>query len=325
MINRRRFSALATASALLPGIAARSARAQSWPDRPVRFIVPFAAGGPTDAIARIVGEGLSRVWNQQVVVENRGGAGGNIAFEAAAKSDPDGYTMLMGGLSQAVNRSLYRSLNYDPIADFAPVSFICSFSYFMFAPNTLPVTSAKEFIAYAKQNRLTLASPGTGSAPHLCGELFKSMAGIEMTHVPYRGAGPAMNDLIPGRVHLLFSGGATLENAKAGQVRVLGYSGASRTKIAPDVPTIAESGVQGFDVVSWYGIFVPAKTPSDIVNKMSADAAKVLADPAINGKLDHLGYTVASSTPAELGKLLKSEVDKWSRVIKDAGISIGSK
>jgi tripartite-type tricarboxylate transporter receptor subunit TctC len=151
------------------------------------------------------------------------------------------------------------------------------------------------------------------------------MAGIEMTHVPYRGAGPAMNDLIPGRIHLLFSGGATLENAKAGQVRVLGYTGAARTKIEPDVPTIAESGVQGFDVVSWYGIFVPAKTPPDIVNKMSADAAKVLADPAINGKLDHLGYTVASSTPAELGKLLKSEVDKWSRVIKDAGISIGSK
>jgi tripartite-type tricarboxylate transporter receptor subunit TctC len=324
LLNRRRFSALATASALLPGLATRS-RAQAWPDRPVRFIVPFAAGGPTDAIARIVGEGLSRVWNQQVVVENRGGAGGNIAFEAAAKADPDGYTMLMGGLSTAVNRSLYRTLNYDAVTDFAPVSFLCSFSYFMFTPNTLPVASAKEFIAYAKQNRLTLASPGTGSAPHLCGELFRSMAGIEMTHVPYRGAGPAMNDLIPGRVHLLFSGGATLENAKAGQVRALGYTGATRTKIAPEVPTIAESGVPGFEVVSWYGIFLPAKTPPDIINKMSTDTAKVLADPAINSKLDHLGYTVASSTPAELGKLLRSEIDKWSRVIKDAGITIGSK
>jgi tripartite-type tricarboxylate transporter receptor subunit TctC len=271
-----------------------------------------------------VGEGLSKVWSQQIVIENRGGAGGNIAFEAAAKSDPDGYTMLMGGLSQAVNRSLYRSLSYDAITDFAPVSFICSFSYFMFSPNTLPVTSAREFIAYAKQNRLTLASPGTGSAPHLCGELFRSMAGIEMTHVPYRGAGPAMNDLIPGRVHLLFSGGATLENAKAGQVRVLGYSGPSRTKIAPQVPTIAESGVPGFEVTSWYGIFLPAKTPPNIVNKMSADAASVLADPAINGRLDQLGYTVASSTPAELGKLLRSEVEKWSRVVKEAGISIGN-
>jgi tripartite-type tricarboxylate transporter receptor subunit TctC len=151
------------------------------------------------------------------------------------------------------------------------------------------------------------------------------MARIEMTHVPYRGAGPAMNDLIPGRVHLLFSGGATLENAKAGQVRVLGYSGAARTKVAPDVPTIAESGVAGFEVVSWYGIFLPAKTPVEIVEKMSADAAKVLADPAINGKLDQLGYTVSSSTPAELGKLLRSEIDKWGRVIKDAGITIGSK
>ncbi len=324
MINRRRFSALATASALVPGIVTRSSFAQSWPDRPVRFIVPFAAGGPTDAIARIVGERLSRIWNQQVVIENRGGAGGNIAFETAARSDPDGYTMLMGGLSQAANRSLYRTLSYDAIADFAPVSFICSFSFFMFVPNTLPVKSAKEFIAFAKQNRLTLASPGTGSAPHLCGELFKHMAGIEMTHVPYRGAGPAMNDLIPGRVHLLFSGGATLETAKAGKVRVLGYSGASRTKIAPEVPTIAESGVPGFEVVSWYGIFVPAKTPPDIVNRMSADTATALADPAVSGRLDQLGYTAASSTPAELGKMLRSEIDKWSRVIKDAGISMGN-
>ena len=324
MISRRRFSALATASALLPGIATRSALAQSWPDRPVRFIVPFAAGGPTDAIARIVGERLSRIWNQQVVIENRGGAGGNIAFETAARSDPDGYTMLMGGLSQAVNRSLYRSLSYDTIADFAPVSFICSFSFFMFVPNTVPVTSAKEFIAFAKQNRLTLASPGTGSSPHLCGELFKSMAGIEMTHVPYRGAGPAMNDLIPGRVHLLFSGGATLETARAGKVRVLGYTGASRTKIAPEVPTVAESGVPGFEVISWYGIFVPAHTPPDIVTKMNADAVTALADPAVTGRLDQLGYTVASSTPAELGALLRSEIDKWSRVIKDAGISIGN-
>lgn len=324
MISRRRFSALATASALLPGVATRSALAQSWPDRPVRFIVPFAAGGPTDAIARIVGERLSRIWNQQVVIENRGGAGGNIAFETAARSDPDGYTMLMGGLSQAVNRSLYRSLSYDTIADFAPVSFICSFSFFMFVPNTVPVTSAKEFIAFAKQNRLTLASPGTGSSPHLCGELFKSMAGIEMTHVPYRGAGPAMNDLIPGRVHLLFSGGATLETARAGKVRVLGYTGASRTKIAPEVPTVAESGVPGFEVISWYGIFVPANTPPDIVTRMNADAATALADPAVTGRLDQLGYTVASSTPAELGALLRSEIDKWSRVIKDAGISIGN-
>jgi tripartite-type tricarboxylate transporter receptor subunit TctC len=231
--------------------------------------------------------------------------------------------MLMGGLSQAANRSLYKTLSYDTLTDFAPVSFLCSFSFFMFVPNSVPVTSAKEFIAYAKQNRLTLASPGAGSAPHLCAELFKSMAGLEMTHVPYRGAGPAMNDLIPGRVHLLFSGGATLENARAGQVRVLGYTGSKRTKIAPDVPTIAESGVPGFEVISWYGIFVPAKTPTDIINKMSADTAKVLADPAISGRLDHLGYTVASSTPAELGKFLRDEIDKWSSVIKKANISLG--
>jgi tripartite-type tricarboxylate transporter receptor subunit TctC len=322
MISRRRFTALATASALIPTIARRPALAQWSPERPIRFLVPFAAGGPTDAIARIVGERLSKAWNQQVVVENRGGAGGNIAFEMAARADPDGYTMLMGGLSQAINRSLYRSLAYDAITDFAPVSLLCDFSYFMFVANSVPTTSTAEFIAFAKKNKLTLASPGTGSAPHLCGELFKHMAGLEMTHVPYRGAGPAMNDLIPGRVHLLFSAGTSLENARAGQVRVLAYTGSKRTKIAPDVPTVAESGVPGFEVTSWYGIFLPAKTPADIVARMNADVGAALADPAVNGRLDQLGYSVASSSPAELGTLLKAEVDKWSRVVKDAGISI---
>jgi tripartite-type tricarboxylate transporter receptor subunit TctC len=230
--------------------------------------------------------------------------------------------MLMGGLSQAINRSLYRSLAYDAIADFAPVSLLCDFSYFMFVANSVPATSTTEFIAFAKKNKLTLASPGAGSAPHLCGELFRHMAGLEMTHVPYRGAGPAMNDLIPGRVHLLFSAGTSLDNARAGHIRVLAYTGSKRTKIAPDVPTVAESGVPGFEVTSWYGIFLPAKTPADIVTRMNGDVAAALADPAVNGRLDQLGYTVASSSPAQLGTLLKSEVNKWGRVVKDAGISI---
>src|SRR3954447_22231184 len=201
MITRRCF-ALAAASALASGITAKRANALAWPTHPVRIVVPFAAGGPTDVIARIVGERLSKSWDQQVLIENRPGGGTNIANELVARSDPDGHTVLLGGSSQAATRGLYPSLSYDPIGDFAPVAFLCSYSFFMFVPNSLPVKSVSEFIAYGKANKgkLTLASPGTGSSPHLCGELFKHMAGLDMIHVPYRGAAPAMNDLIPGRV-----------------------------------------------------------------------------------------------------------------------------
>ena len=324
MITRRALIRLSTATALAAGVGGRAAHAQTWPTRPVRFIVPFAAGGPTDAIARIVGERLSKIWDQQVVIENKGGAGGNLAFEAAARSEADGYTMVMGGSTLAANRSLYRTLSYDAVADLGPVSAICNFSYFMFVPNAVPARSVQEFIAYARENKgkLTMASPGTGSAPHLCGEYFKRMAGIEMAHAPYRGAGPAMGDLIPGRVHLLFSGGATLENARAGQVRVLGYTGSKRAPTAPDVPTIAEAGLPGFEVASWYGLFVPARTPDHTTRTMNAAAVTALTDPSVVGRLDQLGYAAAASTREELAAHLKADIDKWSRVIKDAGISI---
>jgi tripartite-type tricarboxylate transporter receptor subunit TctC len=289
----------------------------------VRIIVPFAAGGPTDVIARIIAERLSKTWGQQVLIENRPGGGTNIANEMVIRSDPDGHTVLMGGQSQATTRGLYRSLNYDPIGDFAPVAFICGYSFFMFVPNSLPVRSAHEFISYAKSNtgKLTLASPGTGSSPHLCGELFKHMAGLEMLHVPYRGAAPAMNDLIPGRVHLLFSGGATLDNARSGQVQALGYTGAKRSAIAPEIPTIAEDGVPGFNVVSWYGFFVPAKTPSEIVMRMNADTIAALADPSVQGRLAPLGYETKPDTPEQVGAFLRAEADLWSRVIKEAGLA----
>jgi tripartite-type tricarboxylate transporter receptor subunit TctC len=322
MITRRRFNVLAPVSLFLAGTTPDRARAQAWPSRAVHIVVPFAAGGPTDVIARIVGERLSKIWGQQVVIENRPGGGTNIANEAVVRSDPDGHTILMGGQSQATTRGLYRSLSYDPITDFAPVAFICGYSFFMFVPNSLPVKSVSEFIAYAKANKgkLTLASPGTGSSPHLCGELFKHMAGLDMVHVPYRGAAPAMNDLIPGRVHLLFSGGATLDSARSGQVQVLGFTGAKRSKIAPDVPTIAEDGVPGFDVVSWYGFFVPARTPAAIIAKMNADVIAALADPSVEGRLTPLGYESRPDTPEQVGAFLKAETQMWGRVIKEAGI-----
>jgi tripartite-type tricarboxylate transporter receptor subunit TctC len=322
MITRRHLlagCAFAAASAVV-----RGARAQAWPTRPVRLLVPIAAGGPTDVVARIVAEQLSKIWNQQAVVENRGGAGTNLGNETVARSDPDGYTVLYATSSLAVNRSLYRSLGYDAVSDFAPVTHICSFPLFMFVPNTSPAKSVQEFIAQAKAKpgRLTLASPGTGSAPHLAGELFKRMAGIELTHVPYRGAAPVLNDLIPGRVDLYFASGTLLENMRSGQIRGLAVTGRERHPVAPELPTIAESGVPGYQAMSWHGLFVPAKTSAAIVKKMSADTVAALAEPAVKAKLEQLGYTVIGSTPNELAELLRSEIEKWTSVIKQAGIHI---
>jgi tripartite-type tricarboxylate transporter receptor subunit TctC len=320
-ITRRRFNLIASISLLIPS-ADESARANAWPTRAVRIVVPFAAGGPTDVIARIIGERLSKSWGQQVLIENRPGGGTNVANEMVVRSEPDGHTVLMGGSSQATARGLYHALAYDPVDDFAPVAFICGYSFFMFVPNSLPVTSVDEFIGYAKANKgkLILASPGTGSSPHLCGELFKHMAGIDMVHAPYRGAAPAMNDLIPGRVHLLFSGGATLDNARSGQVKVLGYTGAKRAAIAPDVPTIAEAAVPGFNVASWYGFFVPSRTPAEVIRKMNADTIAVLADAGVQGRLAPLGYESRPDKPEQVGTFLKKEAELWGRVIREAGI-----
>jgi len=328
VLTRRRLIALSTGSAVALSLSGRAAWVQmqslDWPNRVVRFIVPFAAGGPTDIVARVVTEQLSKIWGQQAVIENRGGAGTNIGNEMVARSDPDGYTVLFATASLAVNRSLYRSLSYDPIADFAAVSLVSRFSLFMFVPNSLPTKSVMEFVAYAKAypGKLTLASPGTGSTPHLAGELLKQMAGIEMTHVPYRGASPALNDLIPGRVDCYFGSGALLENMRSGQLRGLAVTGAKRDPVAPELPTIAEAGVPGYEVTSWHGLFVPARTPPEIVRKISVDTIAALADPVVKSKLEQAGYMVVGSSPDQLQTLLKSEIDKWSAVIKRIGIKI---
>jgi tripartite-type tricarboxylate transporter receptor subunit TctC len=222
-----------------------------------------------------------------------------------------------------VNTSLYRSLSYDPVTDFAPVSLVTELAYFVFVPNSSPAHSIKELIDYAKSRpgKLTIASPGTGSAPFLAEMLFLQMAGIEMTHVPYRGASPAFADLIPGRIDCYFGSGTLLSYARSGQVRVLASSGAKRDAAAPDVPTIAEA-VPGYEVTAWQALFVPAKTPPDIVRKISADTNKALAERATKDKLAQSGYLAEGSSPAALGKLLKAEISKWSHVIKSVGIKI---
>jgi tripartite-type tricarboxylate transporter receptor subunit TctC len=301
-----------------------SAGADAWPDRTVHIVVPIAAGGPTDTNARIVAEQLSTIWGQQVIIDNKGGAGTNIGNAFVAHSDPDGYTLLYGTSSLASNGALYRSLDYDPIADLAPISLVSKFPFFMFVPNSLPTKTVKEFVAYVKGNpgKLIMASPGTGSGPHLAELLFMQMAGIEMTHAPYRGAAPAFTDLIPGRVHCYFGSGELLTYSRTGQVQVLGSTGAKRSPAAPDVPTIAEAGVPGYEVESWQALFAPAKTPPQIVKKISADVAKALAVKPLIEKLARNAYGLESSSPDGLAKFLKADTEKWEAVIKTTGLKI---
>ena len=324
MLDRRRFVALAAAGALAPGLTARSVQAQTvWPNRFVRLIVPFPPGGGTDAISRVMAAKLSNLWGQQMVVENKGGAATNIGTELVARSDPDGYTVMLHSMPLAVNKFLFDSIPYDPVADFAPVSLICDYPNVMAVPMTSPAKTVQEFIANAKANpgKVTYASSGHGTSVHLSGELFKRLAGVEMLHVPYRGAGPALTDLIPGRVDVMFNNiGAVMPLIKTGKLRALGVTTATRAAALPDVPTIAESGVPGFDVSAWYAFIVPAKTPPAIVRKFHADTVTALADPAIKARLEQLGVVVVGSSPEEFGAHLKREMDKWGRIIKEAGI-----
>jgi tripartite-type tricarboxylate transporter receptor subunit TctC len=327
MINRRHLIATSAAAilaptVLVPAVSGR-AQAQAWPNRFVRLIVPLAPGGPTDVAARVMADPLSRMWGQQVVVENRPGGGTNIAAELVAKSAPDGHTILYATSSLAVAPSLYRTLGYDPEADLAPVANLFSFPYYMFVPNSSPAKTVPEFIAWVKANpgKVTMASPGTGSAPHLAIELFKKMAGLDMTHVPYRGAGPVLNDLIPGRVDVYIASGSLLENVRAGQLRAIGTTGLKPDPAAPDVPPIADT-LPGYEVTSWQAMFVAGKTPPAIIRTINAAALAALTDPSVKAKAGLIGYVPAGSTPDELAKMLKAETAKWAAVIKDAGLKV---
>jgi tripartite-type tricarboxylate transporter receptor subunit TctC len=324
MLTRRRTLTLA-ASALAPAVLGRTARAQGWPNRPVRIIVPFPPGGGGDTIARIVGAKLTEIWGQQIIVENKGGAGGNIASDATARSAPDGYTLFLAGDFLATNQFIYPKLSYDPVADFAPVSLVVRFPVVLVVPNSSPAKTFAEFVALAKAGStpLTYASPGYGTSPHLAAELLKREAKIELTHVPYRGAAPAIQDLIPGRVDSFFNNIApTVPLMKQGQIRGIAVTSARRAPAMPDLPTTAESGLPGFDVSGWYAFVTPAKTPPEIVARMHADTVTALNDPTTRRKLEELALVVEGSTPTGLANLLQAERAKWEPVIKAAGISV---
>ncbi len=327
-MKRREFlSLMGGAAAAFPRRAgaqvAAPAVVSNWPQRVVRIIVPFVPGGGTDAVARILAAGLSKSAGYQIVIENKGGGSTNIGTEAVAHAAPDGYTVLFCSLPFAINRFLFATLGWDSFTDFAPVTLLATYPDLMAVPNTSPAKSVAEFIAYAKSNggKTTFSSSGTGTSTHLAGELFKRRAGIEMTHIPYRGAGPALTDLIAGRVDVVFNTfGATLGLVRAGQMRGLAVTSAQRFFAAPDLPTVAEAALPGFDVNAWYALYVPAATPPEIVHKLNADTLAVLADPNIRDKLEQLGVAVVGSTPEELARQLKAETELWGPVIKAANI-----
>ena len=301
------------------------AGAQAWPSRYVRLIVPFVAGGATDIIARAIGHRLSEVWGQQVVVENKPGAGANIGAQLVAQADPDGYTLYITSVPHATNRFLYASLGYDPVADFAPVTLICLQPNVMVVPNASPARSVAEFVAHAKANpgKISYGSGGIGTSVHLSGELFKRMTGIGMTHVPYRGSAPALQDVIAGRLDLIFDNVTpALPQLQGGRARGLAVTTASRVPVLAHLPTVAEAGVPGFEVSSWFAFFVPARTPRPVIEKMHRDVVAALAHPPVKQRLEPLGAALVGSTPDELARHLASEMDKWGPVIRDAGIRL---
>jgi tripartite-type tricarboxylate transporter receptor subunit TctC len=325
MLTRRRLVGLGAAAMAAPSIVFSRAWGGDWPVKSVRLVVPFAPGGSTDTTARLVGNRLQEVWGQSVVIENKPGAGGNIAADMVAHSDPDGYTIFIVGPGQATNQFLYPQLSYDPVGDFAPVTLLITQPNMMCVPNSSPAKSVQEFIAYCNENKgkVTYASSGNGTTLHLSGELFKRLAKVEMTHVPYRGGAPALNDLIPGRVDVIFDNMPTvLSHVKAGSLRGIAVTTKERVAVVPDVPTIAESGVPGFDVMSWFAFFVPARTPQDVIARINADTNAALAHAPVKSRCEELGATPKGSTPAQLAAFLKSETDKWGPVIRDARIKV---
>ncbi len=307
----------------LASVSAPAADGQVYPSKPIHFVVPYPAGGPLDTVARLLGQKVSESVKQPVIVENKAGAGGNIGAEAVAKSAPDGYTILMGAVAtHAVNPTLYAHIPYDPVRDFAPVTQVASTPNVLVVNPSIPVASVQEFIAYAKAHsgQLNFGSGSTGSAGHLAGELFKSMAGVEMTHSPYKGAAPAMQDLIGGQIQLMFDNLASaLTQVRAGKVKALAVTTAKRSALAPDLPTIAESGLPGFDISTWFGIFAPAGTPRDVLERLHAEFTRALAMPDIREKMLNLGAEPVASTPDEFAAYIRSEAAKYARVIKASG------
>ena len=321
-LPRRQFLHLAAGAAALPAVS-RLARAESsYPSRPVHWIVSFSAGGANDTVARIIGQYLSDHLGQQFIIENRVGAGGNVGMESALSSAPDGYTIAFVGPNNAISATLYEKLPFDFIRDSVPVAGTMRLTNVMVVNPAVPANNVAEFIAYAKANpgKINFASGGVGTSPHLSGELFKAMTGVNLVHVPYRGGAPALTDLLAGQVQVLFDNlPGPIGHIRTGRVRALGVTASKRVDSIPDVPTIGET-VPGYEATVWYGIAAPKGTPPEIVEKLNQAVNVVLANPKLQIRLAELGGEAMPMTPAEFGKLVADETEKWAKVVKFAGI-----
>ena len=310
--------------ALLAVFAMEAASAQAYPSRPIRLVVPFAPGGSADFVGRLIAQHMSDAWGQSVVVENKPGASAMIGNEFVAKAPPDGYTLTVGTLGPfAVNQTLFDHVPYDNIRDFAPVTLTGISSHILVAHPSVPVQNASELLALAKAKpgQLTFASSGTGNATHLTFELFKARAGIDIVHVPYKGGGPAMADLVGGQVLFSFASMASaVPFVRSGRLRAIAVSGGERSALFPDVPTVAESGLPGFASEDWQGILAPAKTPQDTIMKLNAEIARILAVPEVKAKLAAAGFDAKSSTPEWFGQFIQAETLKWAKLLTGIGI-----
>ncbi|MBN8968574.1 MAG: tripartite tricarboxylate transporter substrate binding protein [Rhizobiales bacterium] len=319
MLSRRHFIAGSALSIATPSIV----RAQGWQGKTITLIVPFAAGGGTDSIGRIIAEDITNTLGRQVVVENRPGAGSNIGIESASRAEPDGNTILIASIGFAINRFLYRNPGWDPINDFDPISFIGFVPNVMAVPNSSPAKSVAEFIAYAKSQpgKLTYASAGVGSSLHLCAELFQRVAKIEMVHVPYRGSAPALQDVMAGRVDCIFDVLTAINpQVQGGTLRGLAVTSAKRIKASGDLPTVAESGLPDFDFATWFGMFAPKKTPKDVINTISQAVQKATKTATVKEKLEKIGVDVVGSDPDALSAHVKKELARWEPIIRGANI-----
>jgi tripartite-type tricarboxylate transporter receptor subunit TctC len=300
--------------------------AEAYPSKPIRLIVPFSPGGPADVLARVVGDKIGASMGKPVVVDNRAGAGGNIGMALVAKAAPDGYTLVLAPAGNlTVNPSLYRNVPYDVAKDFAPVTVVAAVPNILVVHPSIPAKNLTEFIAYARAHpgQLNFSSPGAGSGAHLAGELFKSVVGTDMVHVPFNGIAPAVTALLAGDVQLIFAGApAVLQHVRAGKLHALGVASLKRIAGAPDLPTLSESGLAGFDVTSWYSIVAPAGTPSEIVARLQREIDKALHEPDVREKLAGLGAEPIANTPAEFAAMIKTETAKWSEIVKSAKITI---
>jgi tripartite-type tricarboxylate transporter receptor subunit TctC len=319
-LPRRKFLRLAAGAAALPAVM-RAAWAQAYPSRPVRIVVPIAAGGTQDILARLVGQWLSERLGQPFVIENRPGGGGNIGTEAVARAPADGYTLLLVSPANLINAALYDKLNFNFIRDVAPMAGIIRVPHVTVVHPSVPAKTVPEFIAYAKAypGKVNMASAGTGNATHLTGELFKMMAGVDMVHVPYRGSGPALTDLIGGRVQVLFTTtSASMPFIKSGQVRALGVGTATKVDALPHLPLVSEF-VPGFEASNFYGVGAPRATPTEIIDRLNKEIGAILAEPKINARLAELGATTLPLSPADFHKLVADETEKWAKVVKFSG------